>query len=87
VGLIRWEAIERRLGRKIAEQLGEKGASVGEVDLGGLEVTVEWDRRSMIILTAGSGWAEKEGREGASLAAVTDACGGSRRAIVCSARS
>jgi hypothetical protein len=41
VGLIRWEGIERRLGRRIAEQLREMGASVGEVDLGGLEVTVE----------------------------------------------
>jgi hypothetical protein len=41
VGLKRWEGIERRLGRRIAEQLGEMGASVGEVDLGGLEVTVE----------------------------------------------
>jgi hypothetical protein len=41
VGLIRWERIERRLGRRIAEQLREMGASVGEVDLGGLEVTVE----------------------------------------------
>jgi hypothetical protein len=40
VVLIRWEGIERRLDRRIAEQLGELGASVGEVDLGGLEVMV-----------------------------------------------
>jgi hypothetical protein len=41
VGLIRWEGIERRFGRRIAEQLGEMGASVREVDLRDLEVTVE----------------------------------------------
>src|SRR5712671_416592 len=41
VGLIRWEGTERRLGRRIAEQLGEMGTSVGEVDLGSLEVAVE----------------------------------------------
>ena len=40
-GLICWKGIERRLGRRIAEQLGEMGANFGEVDLGGLEVTVE----------------------------------------------
>lgn len=35
--------IERRLciGRRIAKQLVERGASVGEVDLGDLDVTVE----------------------------------------------
>src|SRR5258708_7912827 len=41
VGLIRWEGIEGRLGRRITEQLGEMGASVREVDLRGLKVTVE----------------------------------------------
>jgi hypothetical protein len=41
VGLIGWEGIERRPGRRTAEQLGKMGTSVGEVDLGGLEVTVE----------------------------------------------
>ena len=42
VGLIRWEGVERRFGRRrISEQLGEMGASVREVDLRDLEVTVE----------------------------------------------
>jgi hypothetical protein len=41
VGLIRRQGVKRRLGKRIARQLGEIGASVGGVDLGGLEVTVE----------------------------------------------
>jgi hypothetical protein len=47
------------------------------MDLGGLEVTVECDWRSIMVLTVGSGQAE--GGEGASLATVADACGGSRK--------
>jgi len=41
VGLIRWEGIEGRFDRRIAEQLGEMGASVGKMDLGDLKVAVE----------------------------------------------
>jgi hypothetical protein len=37
----RWEGVERRFGRMIAEDLRETTASVRELDLGGLEVTVK----------------------------------------------
>ncbi len=44
VGLIRWEGIEGRFDRRIAEQLGEMGASVGKMDLGDLKGIGGWRR-------------------------------------------